>query len=68
MANAKLTEKQRKARNAYSREWKAKHAKKVKMWNADWAARQKKASKKKATKKVARKHQPKIALVQQKAA
>lgn len=38
----KLTEKERKARNEYSRKWKAAHAAKVKKWNKAWLADQKK--------------------------
>lgn len=55
MANDKLTEKQRKARNAYSREWKRKNAKKVKQYNQKCAAKRKNAKK---SKKASRKPRP----------
>ena len=50
-------EQKRKARNEYSRKWKAEHKVKVAKWNADWQKAQKKA-KKASKKKAVRKPQP----------
>lgn len=44
----KEMEARRKARNAYSLEWKKAHAKKVAKWNRDWYLRQVSAERKAA--------------------
>lgn len=62
MATQKISkaeaERRRKARNAYSRAWKAAHPKQVKKWNTEWYKAQKRVAAKKAKRAAKKPPQP----------